>query len=95
MTNKEEKAYEMGSQAAWRQLLSTAVANLPGDMGAPERMLAARTAELHDVRVQLRALCAEFGDNDWPDELHLGDVIEKHLAPQLRERLDRDSRPDA
>jgi hypothetical protein len=86
MTNQEDKAYEMGSQAAWRQMLSTALANLPGAMSAPERMLAARTAELHDVRMQLRALCAEFGDNDWPDELHLGDVIDKHLARHLYER---------
>ncbi len=34
------------------------------------------------VRV-LRGLCQEFGDNDWPDNLHLGDVIEKHLGKHL------------
>ena len=86
MTKTEETAYVMGSQAAWRQMLSAALANLPGEPGDPERMLAARTGELHDVRAQLRKLCAAFGDNDWPDDLHLGDVIEKHLAPHLYER---------
>ncbi len=31
----------------------------------------------------LRAVCAEYGDNDWPDNLHLADVIEKHLWRNL------------
>lgn len=31
----------------------------------------------------LRDVCADFGDNDWADELHLADVIEKHLARHL------------
>jgi len=31
----------------------------------------------------LRMVCAEHGDNDWPDDLHLADVIEKHLARYL------------
>lgn len=37
------------------------------------------------VRV-LRKVCERFGDNDWEDELHLGDVIEKHLEPYLAKR---------
>jgi hypothetical protein len=28
----------------------------------------------------LRNVCKDFGDNDWSDELHPADVIEKHLA---------------
>jgi len=31
----------------------------------------------------LRKLCTEFGDNEWADDLHLRDVIEKHLAKYL------------
>ena len=31
----------------------------------------------------LREFCEEFGDNDWPDKLHLRDVIEKHLWRHL------------
>jgi hypothetical protein len=30
-------------------------------------------------------LCADYGDNDWTDDLNLSDVIEKHLARHLRE----------
>jgi len=46
--------------------------------------LAARVRELEahldQARQYLRIECGELGDNDWPDDLHLGDVIEKHLA---------------
>lgn len=31
----------------------------------------------------LRVICAKYGDNDWPDNLHLADVIEKHLHRNL------------
>lgn len=33
--------------------------------------------------VALRSLCDEYGDNDWPDDLNLVDVIEKHLVGRL------------
>ena len=39
--------------------------------------------ERQDIVIQLREICAEFGNNDWSDDLHLGDVIEKHLAKYL------------
>ena len=35
----------------------------------------------------LRGLCGEFGDNDWDDNLHLVDVLEKHLEPHLEEKV--------
>lgn len=31
----------------------------------------------------LRHLCAKYGDNDWDDDLHLVDIIEKHLIKHL------------
>lgn len=31
----------------------------------------------------LRELCAVFGDNDWPEDLNLADVVEKHLGKHL------------
>lgn len=31
----------------------------------------------------LRAVCRDHGDNDWPDDLSLADVIEKHLHRNL------------
>ncbi len=35
--------------------------------------------QLDETRAMLRYVCGEVGDNDWPDTLHLADVIEKHL----------------
>jgi hypothetical protein len=26
-----------------------------------------------------RRICEAHGDNDWPDDLHLSDIIENHL----------------
>lgn len=40
---------------------------------------------LSEAREALRIVCAEFGDNDWSDDLSLADVIEKHLARHLRD----------
>jgi len=31
----------------------------------------------------LRMVCDDHGDNDWSNELHLADVVEKHLANHL------------
>jgi hypothetical protein len=45
--------------------------------------------EWEDERKQaiavLRELCGKFGDNDWPDDLYLSDIIEKHLGDYLEE----------
>jgi hypothetical protein len=40
-------------------------------------------AHLDAARAMLRIECAEAGCNDWPDNLHLADVIEKHLCRSL------------
>lgn len=50
-----------------------------------EKAFQAMAQERAQVVVLLRELCADFGDNDWPDNLHLYDVIEKHLARRLHE----------
>lgn len=39
--------------------------------------------ERDDAIKTLRQLCAEFGDNDWDDSLHLSDIINKHLGRHL------------
>lgn len=34
----------------------------------------------------LRQVCKDYGDNDWPDNLSLADVVEKHLHRNLGEK---------
>jgi hypothetical protein len=41
------------------------------------------TLERHQAIVVLRRICDYYGDNDWKDNLHLADIIEKHLEKYL------------
>jgi hypothetical protein len=47
-----------------------------------------QTVHREDVGKMLRMACEEFGDNDWPDNLHLADVLEKHLLRPIRQDLE-------
>jgi len=40
-------------------------------------------SERQDAVNILRQVCETHGDNDWPNDLHLGDAIEKHLWRHL------------
>lgn len=49
------------------------------------RDTAAHVAERQEAIAKLREVCAAHGDNDWPDDLNLADVIEKHLFRHLED----------
>ena len=92
MSDDEEDVTERhwieGNRAAWRAMLQKAAGELVGDGVARESAevrAAALLVERDAVRASLRALCETHGDNDWPDDLHLVDVIEKHLACYLEQ----------
>lgn len=90
MTEAEEKIYIRGQRGVYRSLLSTALRGLdvddaPDDLAVAQLRIARLEAHLADARVQLRMLCDDFGDNDWEDDDHLGDVIDKHLGKHLYE----------
>lgn len=81
MTESEETAYEQGSRAAWGQMFRECLKALGYDGSDAERtrwML-----EREAVVAALRGLCAEYGDNEWDEDEHLADVIEKHLTRHL------------
>lgn len=48
-----------------------------------------------DVFRALRLACGEIGDNDWADDLHPADVIEKHLVRPAEARIDALERENA
>jgi hypothetical protein len=81
LTPDEESAYKNGSRAAWLMMLRECVKQL--GYGAAESSYAAWIIERSEAIQTLRQLCAAHGDNDWPDTLHLGDVIDKHLWRHL------------
>jgi hypothetical protein len=77
-----EDHYVRGANAAWTQMLQVCLKGLmfEGDLEAGRaRWLIERAQAVHTLRM----VCDDFGDNDWPDNLHLSDVIEKHLARYL------------
>ena len=76
-----ENSWEVGNRAAWSKILAECVRQLGHKSTAAAH--AAWITEREEAVVQLRELCEEHGDNDWPDDLHLGDVIEKHLGRHL------------
>lgn len=48
-----------------------------------EEKQAAWILEREEAIAILRKVCAAYGDNDWPDDLSLGDVITRHLEKYL------------
>ena len=83
MNPAEETAYCQGSHMAWVMMLQQCLKGL--GHGDPAHDAAAWALEREEAMHQLRSLCAEVGDNDWEDGLHLADVIDKHLARHLME----------
>lgn len=79
MNDAEEAAFIRGEKAMARRLLSMALRELHGEELTPERLIAERA----DAIATLRRICDEHGDNDWEDNLHLSDILDKHLHRHL------------
>lgn len=77
----DEESYEAGSRMAWSMMLAKCIRGLGYDDVDANR--ASWITEREEVKRRLRDVCSEFGDNDWDDNLHLGDVIDKHLHRNL------------
>lgn len=76
----DEKAYLAGRESAAREMMRAVLGLMPRGL---DRTAAAIAVELSETRASLRALCADLGDTDWPEDLHLVDVIEKHVRPHI------------
>ena len=79
---REERCYIEGHRRAVLSMLQHCLS----EFGAkdPETGRTAWLLERQEAVAALRSLCAEHGDNDWPDDLRLADVIDKHLAPYVK-----------
>ncbi len=88
----DERSYQQGSQGVWQQLLSLALQNLSG---TGEHLSRTEMMQERTMVVQtLRSICEEYGDNDWDDDLHLTDVLNKHLLPCIQQ-MDEDLQCEA
>lgn len=76
-----ERDYIKGTRAAYASMLQTCVSELgyTSDAGSKAAWIIEREAAI----AKLREVCADHGDNNWPELLHLADIIEKHLTRHL------------
>lgn len=83
MTEQEELAYVRGSRMFALRTLVTCLTELGYDSseGAATRWV----VEREETVSMLRRICEEYGDNDWEENLHLADVIDKHLWQHLED----------
>lgn len=81
MNEREEGIYERGSRAAWLSMLQLCLKNL--GYKSEEGAKVAWISEREQAISMLRQVCEEHGDNEWPNDLHLADIIEKHLWRNL------------
>ena len=91
---ERERGYIEGHRRAWIQQASHVLHTLDADsatirssqgnagLSLEERVLRLEIERQEAIQA-LREVCDEHGDNDWSDDLHLRDIIEKHLAPHL------------
>jgi hypothetical protein len=80
----DEQSWERGRKAAYIAIGRNCLRALGFDNAEAASIAHIAWIDERQAAVSaLRDLCETFGDNDWPDELHLSDVIEKHLARPL------------
>lgn len=78
-----ELDYVKGSRAAYRSMLQHCLRELGYEKATGHEWILEREAAI----ASLRSLCEDLGDNDWPENLHLSDIIEKHVAPHIERNL--------
>ncbi len=81
-SSEHERGYIAGKRAVWMSLLQEAMTGL----GMQGKTLEALVLEREATVAALRTLCEEHGDNDWNEDLHLADVVSKHIYPKATDR---------
>jgi hypothetical protein len=82
MNDKQQRAFADGEKQAYISILRECLRNL-GINDLEEIQQLELFVERQNAITALREVCKDFGDNDWSDNLHLADVIRKHLARPL------------
>ena len=80
----KQDAYLDGSRRVWQQLVSLSLSHLDGQEKTRTELIAEREEALD----ALKHLCEEFDlPIEWERDLHLADIIEKHIYRSLREQI--------
>lgn len=88
MTASEQRAYERGYADGRRRSLINATQEAAKllEAGIPQAVIAELQTERLEAVAILRDACERYGDNDWEDDLHLTDILDKHLMPHLKSK---------
>lgn len=78
---RDDVLYERGKRAALLGMLRHVLSELGYE--SVEARAARWVIERERIVATLRDTCDEYGDNDWPADMGLDDVIEKHLRRHL------------
>ena len=81
MTEAEENIYILGRRSALTHALRYILSELGYEGSEAEHVK--WISEREETVNILRECCVEFGDNDWSNDLHLGEVVVKHLVRHL------------
>lgn len=76
---REDAAYLQGEEAVARSMLRALMVYLK----SPQLDLARANIELSATRSALRELSKQLGCDDWPDSLHLADVVRKYIGRSI------------
>lgn len=79
MDEKEVLAYNRGKKSVWLAILKIAQMECGMNTADPFFQLGVLITERNEAISALREVCRIYGDNDWPDELYLSDIINKHI----------------
>lgn len=87
------EAHERTWIAGQRSALTSMLSKVLGELGYQdtEATRAKWIVEREQTIARLREACADWGDNDWTETLHLRDVIDKHLLRHLDEDGEEDT----
>lgn len=77
-------AFTDGQRSVWRSLVQQGLCHLEGNEKTRTELLAERA----DAIRELKSLCEELGlPIEWEDDLHMADIIEKHIYRPLRGKI--------
>ncbi len=88
MTEEQEKLYMEAQSHALKEIISHCQNKLRS-FGVELKTKDEFDQERIETIALLRMHCDEYGDNDWDDDLHLSDVIDKHLVRHIEDRQNR------
>ena len=89
-----EQDYITGKRMALCKIIRACLKELGHDPVTEDTPLIVQCQHLierEDTLIVLRRMCGVHGDNDWPHNLHLADILEKHLERYLDANQETDA----